>query len=49
MDLKNHQKDILQLMGNPSWFIIPAKLESVLRDRAIELNEREGKQSHQSF
>ena len=30
-------------MGNPSWFIIPAKLESVLRDRAIELNEREGK------
>ncbi len=30
-------------MGNPSWFIIPAKLESVLRERAIELNEREGK------
>ena len=30
-------------MGNPSWFIIPSKLEGVLRDRAIELNEREGK------
>lgn len=30
-------------MGNPSWFIIPAKLESVLRERAMELNEREGK------
>lgn len=30
-------------MGNPSWFIIPAKLESVLRERAIELNKREGK------
>ena len=30
-------------MGNPSWFIIPAKLESVLRERAIELNEQEGK------
>lgn len=30
-------------MGNPSWFIIPAKLESVIRERAMELNEREGK------
>ncbi|EOX9162651.1 hypothetical protein [Acinetobacter calcoaceticus] len=30
-------------MGNPSWFIIPAKLEEVLKARAIELNEVEGK------
>lgn len=30
-------------MGNPSWFIIPSKLESVLRDQAIHLNEIEGK------
>ena len=30
-------------MGNPSWFIIPEKLESVLRERAMELNERDGK------
>ena len=30
-------------MGNTSWFIIPGKLESVLRERAMELNEREGK------
>ncbi|RZH02684.1 hypothetical protein [Acinetobacter pittii] len=29
--------------GNPSWFIIPEKLVEILRAKALELNEVEGK------
>ncbi|WP_245809108.1 hypothetical protein [Acinetobacter populi] len=40
---KQSPKGFPTAMGNPSWFIVPAKLEQVLKDKAFELNETEGK------